>query len=127
MKGTEENRVCSVLLAEDNKINQKLMVLMLGKLGIQPTLAHNGIEAVDLALEKRFDLILMDVHMPGMNGLEATRKIKDALGENSPSIIALTADVIQSSIDKALQSGIDTYLIKPISMDMLKECIEKYG
>ena len=127
MKSTEENRSCSVLLAEDNKINQKLMVLMLGKLGVQPSIANNGIQAVEVALEKRFDLILMDMHMPGMDGLEATKQIRAALGDNSPSIVALTADVVQKSIHQALRNGIDAYLTKPISMDMLRECIEKYG
>ncbi len=127
MKSTEENRSCSVLLAEDSKINQKLMVLMLGKLGVQPSIANNGIQAVEVALEKRFDLILMDMHMPGMDGLEATKQIRAALGDSSPSIVALTADVVQTSIDQALRNGIDAYLTKPISMDMLRECIEKYG
>lgn len=114
-------------MAEDNKINQKLMVLMLGKLGVQPSIANNGIQAVEVALEKRFDLILMDMHMPGMDGLEATKQIRAALGDSSPSIVALTADVVQTSIDQALRNGIDAYLTKPISMDMLRECIEKYG
>jgi len=126
VSGTEEKCRCSVLLAEDNRINQKLVVLMLGKLGIDPDIAVDGIQAVEMALQKQYDVILMDMHMPGMNGLNATKKIKSVLGEKSPVIVALTADVIPENVADALKGGVDAYLTKPISQDMLRECFEKY-
>lgn len=126
MKGTEEKRSCSVLLAEDNRINQKLVVLMLGKMGIDPDVAMDGQQAVEMALQKQYDLILMDMHMPALNGVDATRQIKSSLGDASPVIVALTADVTQENINDALTGGVDAYLTKPVSMDMLRECVEKY-
>ena len=126
MKETEAKRKCTVLLAEDNRINQKLVVLMLGKMGINPDIAMDGLQAVEMALQKRYDLILMDMHMPAMSGLDATRKIKSTLGETSPVIVALTADVTQENINDALTGGVDAYLTKPVSMDMLRDCVEKH-
>ena len=126
MKGTEEKRNCSVLLAEDNRINQNLVVLMLGKLGVEPDVAMDGKQAVDKALSKDYDLILMDMHMPGMNGLNATKEIKSALGKKAPVVVALTADVTQANITDALRGGMDAYLTKPISLNMLRDCLDQY-
>ena len=110
----------AVLLVEDNRVNQKLMVLMLGKLGIVPAVAGSGEEAIAAVQSGRFDLILMDLHMPGMDGFEAASRIHQQLGEACPVIVALTADTQQSSIEEALSKGMDGYLTKPVSADLLK-------
>ena len=126
MKEIESKQSCSILLAEDNRINQKLVVLMLGKLGVEPDVAADGFQAVEKALQKDYDLILMDMHMPGMNGVSATRKIKESLAEKAPVVVALTADVTQANITDALRGGVDAYMTKPISRDMLRDCLDKY-
>ncbi len=117
---------CSVLLAEDNKINQKLVQLMLGKFNLTTAIAETGHEAVDLATAKHFDLILMDLHMPGMDGVEATHIIKRKLGSDCPPIVALTADARACEEAKAMDQGLDAYLIKPINTQALRECIKTY-
>ena len=117
---------CRILLAEDNKINQKLVLLILEKLGVSAATAETGQQAVDAALEAAFDLILMDMHIPGIDGMEATRPIKSELGERCPPIVALTADAMGGSEAEALEKGLDGYLTKPINSGMLRDCINNH-
>jgi CheY-like chemotaxis protein/HPt (histidine-containing phosphotransfer) domain-containing protein len=107
-----------VLLAEDNFVNQKLAVTMLQKRGHRVTVASDGIEALAQLDRDRFDVVLMDVHMPNMGGFEATQKIREnerAHGTRRVPIIALTALAMSGDREKCLQSGMDGYLTKPIS------------
>ena len=121
-----KHEICSILLAEDNKINQKLVLLILNKLGAMAVVAETGQEAVDYAKEREFDLILMDLHMPGMDGVEATQRIKSDLGSNCPHIVALTADAKRGADVEAMSQGLDGYLTKPINSEMLRNCINTH-
>jgi CheY-like chemotaxis protein len=112
-----------ILLAEDNLVNQKLMIRLLGKWGHEVTLANNGREALEHVESDTFDLILMDMQMPVMGGLEATRLIREHEGAN-PSlgrtpIHALTAAALPEERAAALESGIDGYLTKPLNRSEL--------
>jgi len=112
-----------VLLAEDNPVNQKLAVLLLKKLGHSVTAASNGQEAVALYESQTFDLILMDVQMPGMDGFEATAAIRErekSTGARVP-IIALTAHAMAGDRDRCLSAGMDGYATKPISTKELQK------
>lgn len=102
----------TVLLAEDTPENQQLIKLQLNRAGIEVVLVNNGREAVDAALDQQFDLILMDIQMPVMHGLDAIRLLRHA-GYNKP-IVALTANISQSDRDECLDAGADDFLTKPI-------------
>ncbi|MEN6454518.1 MAG: response regulator, partial [Prolixibacteraceae bacterium] len=117
------------LLAEDNTINQKVSIININKLGHQVQLAGNGEEAVQLFLRQTFDLILMDVHMPGMDGLEATREIrkieKDRKTVHPVPIIAMTATIYEEDIRNFFEQGMNDYLGKPFKPVDLAQVIEK--
>ncbi|TWU36128.1 PAS domain-containing protein [Novipirellula artificiosorum] len=114
-----------VLLAEDNVVNQKLAVGVLRKHGHQVTIANNGKEAIEWLAKKEFDLVLMDVQMPEMDGLEATKAIRNAekeTGKHMP-IIAMTAHAMKGDREGCIDAGMDEYVPKPIRMAMLFEKI----
>jgi signal transduction histidine kinase/DNA-binding response OmpR family regulator len=116
----------TVLLAEDNTVNQKLATRLLEKMGHRVTVAENGAEAVRAHAAGNFDLILMDVQMPEMNGFEATALIRDQekrIGGHVP-IVALTAHAIQGDRDRCLAAGMDDYLSKPLNANALAEKLE---
>ena len=116
-----------LLLAEDNKINQKLALALLGKLGYKVDLAENGIEAVAAAGKKAYAVILMDMQMPEMDGLEATRQIRANNGPNvRTTIVALTANAMQSDNDACRAAGMDDFLTKPINREQLTACLERW-
>ena len=107
-----------VLLAEDNFVNQKLVVTLLQKRGYRVTVANDGIEALSLLERDRFDVVLMDVHMPNMGGFEATTKLRERErigGLARIPIIALTALAMSGDKERCLEAGMDGYLSKPIS------------
>lgn len=116
----------SILLAEDNELNQKSISYFLEEMGYRVEIAPNGSEALKILNRGRFDLVLMDVQMPVMNGLEATRKIREA-GNSSfdPQIpiIALTAYAMKEDVQHILSSGMNAYVSKPLSRDILAEAI----
>ncbi|HTN21804.1 MAG TPA: two-component regulator propeller domain-containing protein [Pelobium sp.] len=105
-----------ILVAEDNLINQKLVTLVLRKLGYQPDIANNGKEAVEMLTKKAYDLILMDMLMPEMDGIEATKLIRQSK-MHQPKIIALTANAISEDREICLNAGMDDYLTKPFKQD----------
>jgi CheY-like chemotaxis protein len=115
-----------ILIAEDNMVNQKLAMKILGKLGYQPALANNGKEALEMVSSEQFDVILMDVQMPEMDGLEATRMMRTCL-EIQPVIIAVTANVMMGDRDDCMQAGMDDYMSKPIELDELLNKLEKWA
>ena len=115
-----------ILIAEDNPINQKLIFHILNKLGYEPELAENGIEVLKAVTEKEFDVILMDVQMPEMDGLEATRKIR-GLSIIQPIVIALTANALPSDQDECRQAGMDDYLSKPVKLEELVGMLKKWA
>ena len=116
----------TVLLAEDQPMNQMVAVDTLEDLfpGIIIDVANNGQEAVDKALEKAYDLIFMDVHMPLKDGYTATREIRSGNGINSKSpILALTANAVKEEIDKCLESGMNKHLAKPFDPAVLRQTV----
>jgi PAS domain S-box-containing protein len=114
-----------ILLAEDNKVNQKVTLKMLRKMGYEADLAETGQEAIDAALKNRYDLILMDIQMPGMDGLEATRIIRQKLKDTCPVIVGLSAHALQESRDEAIRVGMTDYLSKPVKMQDLIRVLKK--
>jgi len=97
------------------------------KMGYTSTIARNGAEAVDLAIEQKFDLVFMDIYMPVMDGLEATRRIRQYyIKDNDPVIIALTANALLEERDKYLLIGINDVITKPYKLGAIQEAILKY-
>jgi CheY-like chemotaxis protein len=109
-----------ILLAEDNPINQKVGRKMLDRLGYTADLARNGREAVAALAESAYDLVLMDIQMPEMDGLEATRLIRAAMGAQAPYLVALTAEALEGDRERFLASGFDNYLSKPLQASALQ-------
>jgi PAS domain S-box-containing protein len=115
-----------ILLAEDNAINQKLVVVILKKLGYRADLAANGLEVLSALQRQMYDVILMDVQMPEMDGLTATREICKAWPAGKrPRIIALTASALKEDCDSCLEAGMDDFLGKPIRVEELVTALEK--
>ena len=113
-----------ILIAEDQAVNQVLIKMLLNKLGYQPELASNGKEALQLVEQKSFNVILMDVQMPEMDGMEATRSIR-LLPRPQPIIIAVTANAMKEDRASCLDMGMDDYISKPIKPELLKEALIK--
>ncbi len=113
-----------ILLAEDNVVNQKLALRLLQQMGYRADLASNGLEAVECVARQPYDVVLMDVQMPEMDGLEATRQIRstERLGAQ-PRIIAMTANAMQGDREACLGAGMDDYVTKPIRVDALVEAL----
>jgi CheY-like chemotaxis protein/HPt (histidine-containing phosphotransfer) domain-containing protein len=118
-----------ILMAEDNMVNQRVAVMMLGKLGYTTEIASNGVEAVKMVVDlanmgRKYDIVLMDAHMPEMDGLEATRRIRAEVSpEYQPYIIALTADVIVSNRERFFAAGMNAYLAKPVRLEELVQIL----
>jgi CheY-like chemotaxis protein len=119
----------SLLLVEDNVLNQKLIFLTLSKYGFRIDVANNGKEALDKVDNKSYDIILMDLMMPVMDGLEATRNIRrrDQESGNKNIIIGLTANTYDADRDKCLKEGMDEYMAKPFDMEVFKDIISNFG
>jgi len=116
-----------ILLAEDNKINQQVALGMLKKLGIYADVVANGAEAVDAFNAISYDLIIMDVQMPEMDGIEATRRIRrSATGNRQVPIIAMTANAVQGDREQYLAAGMSDYLSKPVSSQELADTLDKW-
>lgn len=116
----------TILIAEDNPVNQKLAERVLTKLGYTPEKALNGQEALNAAQQKKYDIILMDVQMPIMDGLEATRNIR-LLKQPQPIIIAVTANAMQGDMETCLNAGMNDYISKPIRLEDLVKMLEKWA
>ena len=116
-----------LLLVEDNKINQRLALTLLGRLGYAVDLAENGREAVTAAGKERYALILMDMQMPEMDGLEATRQIRSLAGQNARTpIVALTANAMPSDREACHAAGMDDFLAKPFDRESLFACLARW-
>jgi CheY-like chemotaxis protein len=114
-------------VAEDNRINQTLILRLLSRGGHQVSLAGDGLEALEALREASFDLVLMDVQMPGIDGLEATRRIRslEVPGGDRLPIVALTAHAMKSDEEECYRSGMDAYLSKPIDIASLNALIAR--
>jgi CheY-like chemotaxis protein len=116
-----------VLIAEDVRINQVVIQKMLQSFGLSTIeIVENGEEAVQKLKENWYDVILMDIQMPVMDGLEASRQINTHFKEKKPVIIATTANALLADQEKYREAGIDGYLSKPINKEALKEALQKY-
>jgi len=115
-----------ILVAEDNLINQKLALKILGKLSYDADLAENGLEVIEMITMKQYDLILMDVQMPEMDGLEATRIIRKWM-EVQPVIIAMTANAMQEDKEECEKAGMNDFLSKPVKPEDLVKMLEKWS
>jgi CheY-like chemotaxis protein len=114
-----------ILLAEDNLINQKLAVKMLERIGYIPDIAVNGVEVLEALRRKPYDLVLMDVQMPEMDGVEATLRIRQEWpGDLGPRIVAITANAFKCDREKCLAAGMDGYVTKPIQFRELQTVLE---
>ena len=113
-----------ILVAEDNLLNQKLVSRILKGMGLTIDLANDGVEAVDLGISRRYDLIFMDMHMPNLSGFEATTRLKKAQ-INTP-IVALTASALPTDRDACMAAGCDEFLTKPIDRRAIAEVLEQY-
>ena len=115
-----------ILVAEDNPVNQLLAVMVLRKLGYEPSTATNGVKVLEAVLEQHYDIILMDVQMPEMDGIEATRLIRQQL-KLQPVIIAATANAMQEDRENCMQAGMDDYISKPLELDSLVKMLERWS
>ncbi len=113
-----------ILLAEDNSVNQKVGLLMLSNLGYRADIADNGFQVLEAVKKVSYDLILMDIQMPEMDGIEATRQLRDKLGDQCPFIVALTANALEGDREKFLALGFDNYLSKPLSPERLQNALQ---
>lgn len=114
----------SILVVEDNLDNQQLLSILFHDIGAEVSFAENGQQAIDKASHKVFDLILMDMQMPVMGGIEATKKLREANYKNP--IVALTANAMKSDYDMCIEAGCDDFLTKPVNKEKLFQVIYKY-
>jgi CheY-like chemotaxis protein len=116
-----------ILLADDNEVNQYVALAILKKMGYKADVANNGLEVLGMVDKTKYDLILMDVQMPEMDGLDATRQICNNLPKpQRPKIVAMTANAIQGDREKCLEVGMDDYISKPIKIEELKRLLEEF-
>jgi CheY-like chemotaxis protein len=117
-----------ILLVEDRDSNRMVALLLLQKLGFQADVVCTGIEAVEAAVKRNYQVILMDVQMPEFDGFDATRAIREAeanTGRHTP-IIALTALAMDGDKERCLSAGMDDYISKPYNLQTLKETLSKW-
>lgn len=110
-----------ILLAEDNVINRRLTKIFLERLGFSPDVALDGLEVIDLVKKKNYDLILLDISMPKMDGYQAADFIREMDLKHAPYIIGFSANAFQEDIDRALSHGMDDYLTKPLRFEALRD------
>jgi PAS domain S-box-containing protein len=127
VRAASPTRDLMVLLAEDNPVNQKVALKMLERLGVAADVANNGEEAVAAMKDRSYDLILMDVQMPRLDGLEATRQIRALASPRRPFIVAMTADAMPGDRERCLAAGMDDYVSKPVRMEALQAVLGKVG
>jgi len=122
------NNIC-LLLAEDNLLNQRVASLVLRQMGIQFDIASNGKEVIELVRKKKYHIILMDIHMPIIDGLEATRQIREFEKESNISlpnfIVALSATELLENRGVCIQAGMDEFIEKPIKESVLRKLLSR--
>ena len=119
------SKIPNILLAEDNKVNQVIVIAFLKSLGLKCDVANDGLEAVEMAKRKQYDLVFMDMQMPHLDGLQATRKIKDMENYKDVMIVALTANAFNKHRQKCFDAGMIDYLSKPLTKKSLTVLLNK--
>jgi signal transduction histidine kinase/CheY-like chemotaxis protein len=114
-----------ILLAEDNRINQKVGLALLSRLGYQADVTSNGLEALNAVLKQPYDLVLLDIQMPEMDGVEAAQAMRKKLGDKCPVLAAVTANAFPGAREEYLGKGFDDYLSKPLMPDALRQLITR--
>jgi len=127
---TQRQYKANVLVAEDNPINQLVTREIMKTFGLNPIMVDNGIDAVETIANENIDLVIMDVQMPRMDGIEATSKIRE-MEQSSGSdkripIIAFTANAMAGDREKYLEAGMDDYLSKPVDMESFSNLFERW-
>jgi CheY-like chemotaxis protein len=123
---TQQSAKGRLLLVEDNVVNQKLALRILQQMGYRADLASNGLEAIESVRRQTYDVVLMDVQMPEMDGLDAAREICARWQPNErPRIVAMTANAMQGDRDMCLAAGMDDYVTKPIRVERLVEALNQ--
>lgn len=120
--GMSENRI---LLVEDNLVNVKIALRILEKMGYKADAVNNGEEALVALRKSKYNIVLMDIQMPVMDGIMATRNIRNNFGEDQPYIIAVTANVTPTDRKNCFDAGMNDFVSKPIRPDILRQAIEK--
>ncbi|WP_415892799.1 response regulator [Neptuniibacter sp. PT8_73] len=123
IKGLVDSRV---LLVEDNPINQQVATEMLAGLGLDVSIADNGLDALNQAKEVLFDLVLMDIQMPVMDGLEAAQKLRELPAYQDIPIVAMTANAMQGDLERSMAAGMDAHITKPIQPEVLLETLTQW-
>lgn len=113
----------SILIAEDNLVNQKVARRMLKKMGYNTEVVANGQEALEIVQRRKFDLIFMDMRMPVMDGLEATRRIRNKFSSDQLKIIAMTANAMKGDREECIEAGMDDYITKPVKLELIRASI----
>src|SRR5207244_12887778 len=126
--GLSQRLPLRILLAEDNTVNQKVALRLLEGMGYRADAIANGLEVLEALQRQSYDVILMDVQMPEMDGLEASRAIHEGCpAEQRPRIIAMTANAMQGDREECLAAGMDDYLTMPIPIHALQDVLEREG
>ncbi|HYD95549.1 MAG TPA: response regulator [Noviherbaspirillum sp.] len=109
-----------ILVAEDNTVNQKVVQQLLAHLGYRADVVANGVEVLDALERQNYDVVLMDVQMPEMDGLEATRRLRARFAERGPRVIAMTANAMPGDREKCIDAGMDSYVSKPVELEDIR-------
>jgi CheY-like chemotaxis protein len=125
-EGARETSSLRILLAEDNPVNQKVALRILDKLGYRADVASNGLEAIEALERQQYDVVLMDVQMPELDGLDATRRICERWPDESrPRIVAMTANAMIEDREACFAAGMDDYVAKPVRAEELAEALDR--